>query len=431
MKKIFFGFLAAIFALGAKAQVGRWLVKPNYDKISLVADHHLVITDSAGIKKLWNLKGKLLKATHENVLPFVEGKAVVGGLNGKDLKGFYLDDPNATFIPLANLKVANENDMEANHFSNGQLRVSDGEYYRFVSQNGIISDGKYWKACDFANGYASCSSFRNLKKNSDSYHLLLDTDGNEVIFFDGNKEIKVDDIKFISQVNDEDVGVIVVDRKVYTFNGKPVDNTEPKKLSLKPVFVSKDETNLKNQAKLEDDFDKCIITNENDGTRYFQAKCGKTGFVTITLDTSNFPIRIQSERETTDFKRNDVEVKEPTCILKAIEGDNDMVGISLKDGIEVLPPQFEKISMLFDNKAFVQKNGKWGMIEVMPDKNFELKINEGEVINFKHGSQETSIELILPSEIPSENARLEIINQEDGDRCDIKTNKAKKYKRSF
>ena len=58
-------------------------------------------------------------------------------------------------------------------FSNNRLLVTDGVFYRYVNETGVIDDSRYTKAYPFSNGYASCYTYENLEKRKSPYYLLL------------------------------------------------------------------------------------------------------------------------------------------------------------------------------------------------------------------------------------------------------------------
>ena len=410
MKRLFLLITAISLTYTIYAQVGRWFIRPNYESIRLADNGNYVITDSAGIKTLWNLDGKRLHATQNTIMPWVEGKAVVVNNEGKVI-GFYGKD--AVFTPI--LKCT----MDATHFSNGYLRVFDEGFYRFVDENGKFCPGKYKEARDFANGYASCSSYLNLAKKKDEYYLLLDTDGNEVRFEDKGKAVKVEDIMFISQVNDEDVGIVVIENKVFFFDGKTK--------RLTPVYAFKEETNAKNQAKLENDLEKCMTYDNLAKTYSIQAKSGKAGKIIFTFDSLDMPLSIQSDVEKVIYKKKESKEEEITSTL-VVTADEGLYGLSLENGAEVLPPQFEKVMEVFDNLAFVKYEGKCGMIGVMNDERFMLVVNEGKDIGFRHKKKETTIRLLLPKDIPSKITSLEMLEE---DKCELDEYKSRRGDTSY
>lgn len=63
---------------------------------------------------------------------------------------------------------------------------------------------------------------------------------------------------------------------------------------------------------------------------------------------------------------------------------------------------------MYGNKAFVKRNGLWGVIEIIPALNYSLKINKGEDVAFRHQKFETQIRLDLPTIISAKDARIDI-----------------------
>ncbi|MBR6981749.1 MAG: WG repeat-containing protein [Prevotella sp.] len=398
MKRKIILLSSILFASMVQAQVGRWLIPPRYDDIRL--DNQLVITDSAGFNTIWSKDGiRLNEITKgDSLMNFVEGKSFVvrrDGVIDRLVKG------NGTSHPLSSQSLH----MVSTHFSNGLLRVHDGDYERFVDENGELLDGHYRDANDFANGYASCWSYQNIKKKSGPYPLLIDTKGNEVRFIIEQKKIvNVEKIMFISQVNDEDVGVIVVDKKVYTFSGKSNSNGNVKQLYLDPVFA-KNDAEHKYQAKLEDDdFEKCCIIDD-DNTMHVRAKFKKNEYITFCFDSQNFLFKKVSGTEEVLYNRTQEKKTQQSRLLKVVEED-DLYGISMKNGKEVIPPCFEEVKEIFDNMAFIKHNGKYGMMEVMENEEFRLEIGGNDDLKFLHKKCTPKIRLYFPKQIPIEDINL-------------------------
>lgn len=282
-------------------------------------------------------------------------------------------------------------------FSNGYLLLKRGEFFTFADSVGNVKEKSYISAFPFKNGYAACITYENMQKQKDSYNLLLDKDFEEVCFSYNGKDFDKDDINFISSVNDENIGIVVAKRKVYFFNGQ--DKT------LTPVFMSKDETNIKNQAKLEDDISLVLIQNA-DSTYSLKAKCGKAGNVTILLNNLYVPLSIENADGKYVYKQKTIPDSYYTHPF-GLSFDHDKWGLKW-DEKEILPPQFDKIIQCVDDVVLVKLLGKCGMLKVLKDEEFRLSLNKGNDIAFRHQKFETVLRVDLPKAISSQNTRIDM-----------------------
>lgn len=375
----------------ANAQIAKWLIEPAYDKIHMASGIDAVITESEDSKILWSIEGSKLAETTNDIFEFKEnlsvttkpGTAIITGILKSNGEIMNLDNSNVTYAYP--------------YYSCGKLLVQNGMYYRFVGKDGTMSSGHYTKAYPFFNGYASCQTFMNIEKKKDPYLLLLNENEETIHFSYNGKVFDANDVEFISSVNDENTAIVIIKRKVYSFNGKDG--------CLSPVFATKEESNLKNQAKLDGDFSECFATTENNSF-ILTAKCGKNDYVSFEFDNMLRPITFTSGEEIKTYKFNIEEKKECTSPLRmSTEGDKHGI---YWESTEILPPQFDKISTCFGNKAFVILNGKHGMLGIDKEASFSLRINKGNDIAFLHQKFETTIRVDMPTFILSDKTYLEI-----------------------
>jgi len=391
MKRSLIIALWIVSSISIKGQVARWIIPNIYDNINIAQGASLIITDSAEYKILWEYNGKRLAKTTDNIFSFKDDCAITLQPNTSNLSGFFLS--NGEFIGLKNCIVSHEYP----YFSDGYLLLQEGNYYRFSDKSGKLSDGKYFEAYPFSNGYATCKTYENLEKSKKPYNLLLTKDLEAVLFTFNGKNFDSDDIEFISSVNDENIGIVVIKHKVYLFNGKDK--------SLSPVFAIKDETNIKNQAKLQDDIGMCL-TAETDSTTILNSKSGKTGFVQIRFDKFLIPTAIIRNDNEYKYEVKPKEVVKRDSPLKYTERNN-LFGINWEE-IEVLPPQFDKVGQCFGNKAFVKLKKKFGMLEILKDEHFALTLNKEKDIAFRHQKYETKLRIGLPRFISSKKSFIDI-----------------------
>lgn len=398
-RKLILGLAICAATSSVKGQVAKWLIPPMYDDIHMANGEKLIITDSLDNKILWTHSGKRLAMTEDQIFSYEEGFAVTTKKGSGVITGFY--DKRGKFSRLSGCNAT----YSMPFFSNNYLLVQEGYFYRFVNTKGELSTGQYAKAYPFSNGYASCNTFANLQKRKDPYNLLLTKEYEQVSFSYEGKLFDTDDIEFISSVNDENIGIVIAKHRLYYFNGKD--------RSLSPVFAKRDEANIKNQAKLEDDLSLCF-SNEPESVSVLKAKCGKDDRIEIRFDTLMIPISIS-------FPDGEYVYKKTPKAQRSFNTELMMTQKGTKYGIswdskEILPPQFDSLITCFDDKAFVRLSGKCGMLQVLKDVEFKIIINKGNPIDFRHQKYETTIRLDLPIIISSRNTRIEI---DSNSGCDV------------
>lgn len=392
MKRLFLLISFLALANFAQAQIAKWLIEPLYDDIRMVVGIDAIITDSANTKTLWSYEGKRLATTTNEIFEFRENLSVSTVPGTANIACVFKS--NGESIKIANCNVAHAYP----YYSCGMLLVQEGMYYRFAGVDGSINGGKYTKAYPYFNGYASCQTFLNIEKQKDPYLLLVNKNEEMVQFSYNGKNFGTDDVEFISSVNDENLAIVVIKHKLYKFNG--TDG------SLSPVFASEDETNLKNQAKLDGEFIQCYSKNYDNNTTSLVAKCGKDNVVVFEFDQMLRPISFIVNGDVKRYKiKKDVK-KEYSSPLR-MANDGDLFGINW-DGEEVLPAQFEELSTCFGNKAFVKLNGKYGLLAIEKEGKFTLKINDGEDVAFLHQKVKTTIRVDMPTYILSDKTYLHV-----------------------
>jgi len=382
-----------------RGQVAKWIIPPAYDRIYLAQGADLIMTDSADAKILWTLEGRRLARTKDKLHPFADGHAVTTKGDNGQIAGFY--DTEGRFTQLNGCQTTHDYP----YFSDGHLLVKEGFFLRFADAKGKLSEGKYTKAYPFTNGYASCYTYKNLLKVKDPYSLLLTKDLKPVTFTYDGHVIKEDDIDFISSVNDENVGVVIVKRRVYLFNGKD--------MSLTPVMADEGDTSPKNQARLEDELTTCLL-KETDSTSVLTARFGKTDKVQIRFNAFLVPLSMMMPNKELIWKKTAKSAHTFSTQLRQNEADG-RTGLCWGDQ-EVLPPQFDKVVSCIDDKAFVCKSGKYGALKVFNDARFQFTINKGNPINFRHQKYETTIRLDLPQSVSTKDCSIEIA---DGAGCEV------------
>lgn len=391
MKRTLLTFICICLAGLANAQIAKWLIEPLYDDIHMAVGIDAIVTDSANTKTLWSFEGRRLATTPNEIFDFRENRSVSTVPGTANIACVFKN--NGESIKIENCNVAHA----FPYYSCGKLLVQEGIYYRFVGLDGSFNGGKYTKAYPYFNDYASCQTFLNMEKQKDPYFLLVNKNEEMVQFSFNGKNFDTDDIEFISSVNDENLAIVVLKHKLYKFNG--ADG------SLSPVFASEDETNLKNQAKLDGDLNMCY-KKVDDNIYVLTAKCGKKGEVSFEFDNMLKPVSFTTNGETKKYSVREEVKREFTSPLR-MEPEGNLYGIYWESEV-MLPAQFEKLSTCFENKAFVKLNGKFGMLAIDKDAKFSLKINKGNDVAFLHQKFETAVRVDMPSYILSDKTYLEI-----------------------
>ena len=391
MKRTLLTFICICLAGLANAQIAKWLIEPLYDDIQMAVGIDAIVTDSANTKTLWSFEGRRLATTPNEIFDFRENRSVSTVPGTANIACVFKN--NGESIKIENCNVAHAYP----YYSCGKLLVQEGIYYRFVGVDGSFNGGKYTKAYPYFNDYASCQTFQNMEKQKDPYFLLVNKNEEMVQFSFNGKNFDTDDIEFISSVNDENLAIVVLKHKLYKFNG--ADG------SLSPVFASEDETNLKNQAKLDGDLN-MYYKKVDDNTYVLTAKCGKNDEVLFEFDNMLKPVSFTTNGETKKYSVREEVKREFTSPLR-METEGNLYGIYWESEV-MLPAQFEKLSTCFENKAFVKLNGKFGMLAIDKDAKFSLKINKGNDVAFLHQKFETAVRVDMPSYILSDKTYLEI-----------------------
>ena len=381
---------ATLTATGAKAQMARWIIPPAYSAIHKMSGGDFLLTDSADMTILWSWDGKRLAATSDQLSSFSEQMAVTirKGTNG--ISGFYDTDGHFTSLPDG-LTTA----LGFPYFSSGYLLVKQGQYYRYVNRQGNVLNGQYVVAYPYSNGYATCYTYRNLEKQKDPYYLLLDAEGREVPLSYNGKTFGDNEVEFISSVNDEGVGFVVAARKLYRFSGKS--------RTLTPVLARSSETDLRNQARLDRSMATCLV-RQNDTTTVLTASCGTSGNVYIWFDNRLIAKSIQTQDGQKHYSKTRHAQRSYATPLRVLREDGKM-GLYW-DTTELLPPQLDQVTTCYADIAFVRQDNRYGAIKAYSDGGFNISINDGKPVAFRHRTQSATVTVAMPEGIPVGEARL-------------------------
>lgn len=391
MKKIL-GILFSLIIFPLNAQIAHWLIPPHYESIQFAEGLDAIITDASGVKTLWSFNGDLLGSVVGEIHPFCNDRAIVTSSGSNSITTIMR--ANGSCIPVAEgLEIM----PQAPEFHNGMLLVKSNDYYQFLDLEGKPSTF-YLSALPFYNGYSNCIRYKNWEKKKKPCRMLIDSTGTIVNITNKNHEIELENIEFLSSVNDENIALVIIKHKLYFFDGIT--------RQLSPVYPSSDEINPKNHARIEEDVKFCLA-NDSDSTVLLNAKYGKKGEMSFRFDEAYRLISQTCDSTIKVFNVKTKAQKNYKSPLSATTSDSLLYGIAW-NGEEMLPCQFNQISQFFESKAFVQKENLYGLVSIDPNSRFEIKINGGDDIAFLHQKFETTIRVDIPTSVSSERTFIDI-----------------------
>lgn len=389
MKKVYLTSLLFLFMGYSHAQIAQWVIPPIYDSIYFANGANLVVTDSIDNKIYWTPNGQRLFATTETVNPFSEGYAVLTDSSGFII-GFY--DTKGNFTSFSDYRISVANDFP--YFTDGHLIIKGKMYYVADSQ-GIIDRKKYLMIYPFRNGYAVCRDYENPQKQKGIANFLIDKNKIEVPLVYNNKTYNASDVDFISSVNDEHIAIVIIKKSLFLFDGND--------RHLSPLLFPNYNTDKQPvQAKLEGDLP--LLTDNSSPVIY--ARCGKNEQIAIYFDSNLVPIDIYYNNEKHHYTQSITTLEKPSSPLQAFE-ENNLFGLTW-NGKPVIPAQFEAINCCFDNQAFAKRFGKQGMLQVNEKSTFNLSINNGNDIAFRHQVFETIVRIDMPPTLNPSKLDLEV-----------------------
>ena len=406
MKRIIFSLFAVVVAATANAQVAGWLIPPAYDNIYKVIGANLIITEAQHEKTLWTFDGQQLFSTPETMFVFQDDVALITRGNTTAILGFV--DTSGNYVQLNDFQVVNSYP----YFSEGLLAVKSGNdgYCHYIDKKGRVVISNCASAYPFRNGFAKCEAFQDSQKKKGFNQLLLNKHGKPVRFTIKGKDVDDEDIAFVSSVNDDNVAIVIVKQKVYLFDGNTTE--------LQPFCPDADS---KDQAEVSGDASSFL--NKIDASHMnLNAKCGRKTKLTFHMDGLYVPYELVINDEVRPYTQKKREPWQTETALEVTES-NGLYGLYW-EGRELLPPQFTKVTTCFDNKAFVCLNGRYGLLRVQPDARFDLSLNRGNDIAFRHQRVETEIRLDLPTGVNAKTATIEM-DPASGCEIDVMSREAK------
>lgn len=398
MKKILILIPLILSGISANAQLARWVLPPVYDSIMVKVDHKIIATDSLGKTSLWTPDGKLLFSTENAILPFHEGVATIMDKEEGTLTGFINMSGHLTELPGLQIAYGNP------YFHDGYLACMVGKQYCYYNLDG--NDAQFPKTIasyPFHHGYAVYLTADQLNIDKNPRYGYHSADGKPLynkIFSDGVlSSFESTDFQFLSSLGPDGKGVAVIKNKLYWFNSsnkifEPMLWGDPESYNEK-----------KRHLRLNGDYDTYFTDLPKDEIQIY-ATYGKKELAILRFNKELAPVKFIFGDEEITFTEPVSEPAEYHTRL-SLFGTQGHYGLSM-DYKQVLPQQFEEVGLMYDNRAFVKLHGKWGIIEIIPDLKYNLHINKGKDIAFRHQEFETHIRLDLPVGISAKNARIDI-----------------------
>lgn len=396
MKRIILVLFIAIPLLTSKAQVVRWVMPPVYDKIHIAEDTPLIVGDSANATSINTLEGRRIDVTYHQMHPFVEGFSVATDHVSDAIAGFY--NSKGEFVRLSGYTVA----YDYPFFSDGSLLVKKGDKYYLINTAGEeASCSRFAEVYPFNNGRALCMAYESMEKKKNPYYCYIMPNGKSgygrVSLAYNGKEVDNLDVKFLSSLNDDGVGIAVVKNKIYKVGKEsPV---------LRPALPTRNETNVKKQLSVVWDYS----GPKNNGTFLLRGKSGKASFVEYYFDELMRLVKVcYADGEEKIYEEKSLKPIEYPTSLSA-QRINGKWNLQSSDK-EILPPQFDDFAFAVGNCAVVRLEEKWGMVlyDEVPQYRFEL--NGGDPIGFRHRTYDTKIRLDLPTMMDASKCHFDFVD---------------------
>ncbi len=395
MKNLFIMLTSVMLCLNAQAQLPKWIIPPVNDTIYVKMDERLLQCDAGGKSSLWTMNGTKLYSTDNTIMPFRDGVATIVKKGAGMITGFV--DTTGRFTALPNLPVA----FGSPYFENGFLPYLTADGYGFYGKDGMKA---YYpqavKAFPFHHGYSPYFTFDQMEKKKDPHYAYRKADGKELQYRisteGGVRTVDPKNIQFLSGIGADGRGVAAIKDKLYWF----IPETE----TFEPFLWGDGDSEKKRHLRLTGDYERYLLNLPAD-TVLILAKYGKDDRACLKFDKENLPVVFTFHDRELRFKE---QAPEPFSYRAELTSYGPgPYGLS-RETREMLPAQFEQTGLMYDNKALVKTDGKWGLIEIIPDSEFSLKLNKNEDIAFRHQKFETQIRLDLPPEISAKYARIDI-----------------------
>lgn len=384
-------FIAVFLMFGLcstmQAQIARWLVEPQYDSIEMIDGQLLKVSLNGKCGLLNRNGGMVLPIVYDSIAPFHEERALLFNDNVfwgiTDCQGQVIDLVGKDYELLP----------ENNRFYNGMLLVKKYGQYYYLNTNGEVAYGPYAEAYPFFDKSACVKAYVDyVRKPEKVYYDYVNLNGNILTFEKFDKE----DITFMSSFHNG-AAIIALKKKFYTIKAGSFE--------LEPISV--DGSSDKESLVIADKKGIKVIPCDE----VYMVKAKNALFV---FDAMMCPLYWEPQgKERIDFEYKPAKTREYKSRFSMLTGDNKE-GLYF-DGVEFLPPQFDKVLHMEDKLAIIKTGGKCGVLTVDEENKFLFKLNNNENIGFNHQFFEAKLTAMMPPYIKCASAT--VTSHTDG--CEI------------
>lgn len=374
IRRTILSLIAVLLCCSTNAQVAKWMLKPDYDAISINNVGLLEVRKDNKVGLFDRNGNELVAIDYDSIDPFCEGYAMLYK-NGKFV-GFTNEDGKIVDLSTSGYQLKEGADT----FSCGRLLVykieNNKEIYRFLNTNGYSIGGVYSMAYPFFEGYASVETYPTDKNGEEIFPDMINIDGVPVTFPDEKKS----NLQFISSFRDG-VAIVILKGKFYT--------VYPYDFTLQPMHTD----SLMNR--------KSAITLES--STVIKRRLDKDNTL-LKARNANFVFNKYNQLSEYKYENNeavkllDKESEPRTTPNSKFEAfrEGQLYGLLYNEN-KLLPAQFEKVTAVEDHFAIVCSNGKYGIVTIDNNSQFKLIINDYEDVPFRHSSQKIKLKALLPT----------------------------------
>ena len=388
MRKTLLSIVALLLCTTSYAQVAKWMLNAEYDAITVnnVGLLEVRLNDKVG---LYDRNGnELIPIEYDRIDPFHEGYAIL--YNGDRFVGF-TDEQGKVVNLSAKGYLLREG---ADHFSCGRLLVynegASAPVYRYINTDGITNGETYLWAHPYIENYAAVLRSLDNRDLTKVQYDMIDINGNPIEIYD-DKRIG---LQFISSFRDGKA-ILISKNKFYTIT---INDRFPSQIYTDNSMSRKSMVTLEYSTLQVSSYptNRYLIKAKN-GAFVFNANFQLDEYALDGNPKVNFPTA-------------EVESRVAPGSVFSILTNGSTFGLSYM-GNELLPPQFEEITIVEDDFAVVRSNGKYGIITVDSANSFEFVIDKGHTIAFRHDTVSVELTVTLPKYI-SQNAIVESVSSD-------------------
>lgn len=364
------------------------MLNAEYDAITVnnVGLLEVRLNDKVG---LYDRNGnELIPIEYDRIDPFHEGYAIL--YNGDRFVGF-TDEQGKVVNLSARGYLLREG---ADYFSCGRLLVynqgASAPVYRYINTDGTTNGETYLLAHPYIENYAAVLRSLDNRDLTKVQYDMIDINGNPIEIYD-DKRIG---LQFISSFRDGKA-ILISKNKFYTIT---INDRFPSQI------YTDNSMSRKSMVTLE--YSTLQVSSYPTNRYLIKAKNGAFVF-NANLQLDEYAL---DGNPKVNFPTAEVESRVAPGSVFSILTNGSTFGLSYM-GNELLPPQFEEITIVEDDFAVVCSNGKYGIITVDSANSFEFVIDKGHTIAFRHDTVSVELTVTLPKYI-SQNAIVESVSSD-------------------